>query len=207
MQGKTTKESKIVLIIGILIILFGISLISYKVYEKYNIEVKENELIEDFFVEEKEIEEEVIIEEIKEDKPKQTISYSMILEIPKINLKKGIPEKDSKYNSVKYGIQILKQSNMPDVENGNVILASHRGNSAVSYFNKLNKVVNSDKVYLYYAGYKYTYEIVNIYEVPKTGTVSLYRDNTENTITLITCKSREQKQLVFIGNLINKESY
>lgn len=207
MQRKTTKESKIVLIIGILIILFGISLISYKVYEKYNIEVKENELIEDFFVEEETIEEEVIIEEIKEDKSKQTISYSMILEIPKINLKKGISEKDSKYNSVKYGIQLLKQSNMPDVENGNVILASHRGNSAVSYFNKLNKVVNGDKVYLYYAGYKYTYEIVNIYEVPKTGTVSLYRDTSKNTITLITCKSREQKQLVFIGNLINKESY
>lgn len=207
MQRKTTKESKIVLVIGILIILFGISLIGYKVYEKHNIKTKENELIEDFFVEEEEIKEEVIIEEVKEDTPKQTISYSMVLEIPKINLKKGIPEKDSKYNSVKYGIQLLKQSNTPDIENGNVILASHRGNSTVSYFNKLNKVINGDKVYLYYAGYKYTYEIVNMYEVPKTGTISLHRDTSKNTITLITCKSREEKQLVFIGNLINKESY
>ena len=137
----------------------------------------------------------------------QTINYSMVLEIPKINLKKGLYDKNSKYNSVKYNIQILKESDMPNVVNGNLILASHRGNSSVSYFNNLYKLSNGNQVYVYYNNVKYIYEITNMYEVEKTGTITIHRDRDETVIVLITCKKNENKQLVFIGNLIDKEDY
>ena len=114
---------------------------------------------------------------------------------------------NSKYNSVEYDIQILKESDMPNVVNGNLILASHRGNSSVSYFNNLYKLSNGNQVYVYYNNVKYIYEITNMYEVEKTGTITIHRDRDETVIVLITCKKNENKQLVFIGNLVDKEDY
>jgi LPXTG-site transpeptidase (sortase) family protein len=208
-MSKITKENNIVLIIGILLVFIGLILIGYKIYNYHRLQNNEQELIEQFFSESSD---EVVIDtdskEIKNTiKSTSHYSYLMILEIPKINLEKGIYDKSSKYNSVNYGIQILKESNIPNDENGNVILASHRGNSSVSYFNKLYKVEYGDIVYLYYNNVKYAYEINNKYEVEKNGTVSISRDLTKNTITLITCKKNENKQLVYIGNLVNRENY
>ena len=131
----------------------------------------------------------------------------MILEIPKINLKKGLYDINSKYNSVKYNVQRLKESDMPNIVNGNLILASHRGNSSVSFFNNLYKLSNGDQVYIYYQNSKYKYEITNMYEVEKTGTITIHRDRDKTVIVLITCKKNETKQLVYIGNLIGKEDY
>ena len=59
-----------------------------------------------------------------------------------------------------------------------------------------------------YQGYKYVYQYSNSYEVDKTGIVSIIRDKNKNAITLITCKKNSKdKQLVFIGYLIDKVEY
>lgn len=208
------KKRKInkTLVVGWLIVLCGIGtgIIPFFNNQK-EIRIEENK-IEEFFDEE--LVEKTIVNEsatsIKEEdtsKNNQTINYSMVLEIPKINLKKGLYDKNSKYNSVKYNIQILKESDMPNVVNGNLILASHRGNSSVSYFNNLYKLSNGNQVYVYYNNVKYIYEITNMYEVEKTGTITIHRDRDETVIVLITCKKNENKQLVFIGNLVDKEDY
>ena len=208
------KKRKInkTLVVGWLIVLcgIGIGIIPFFNNQK-EIRIEENK-IEEFFDEE--LVEKTIVNEsatsTKEEdtsKKNQTINYSMVLEIPKINLKKGLYDKNSKYNSVKYNIQILKESDMPNVVNGNLILASHRGNSSVSYFNNLYKLSNGNQVYVYYNNVKYIYEITNMYEVEKTGTITIHRDRDETVIVLITCKKNENKQLVFIGNLIDKEDY
>lgn len=144
-------------------------------------------------------------EETKQETPK--IEYLMVLEIPKINLKKGLNNINSKYNNVSYNIQILKESSMPDVENGNLILAGHNGSSSVSFFRNLEKLKKDNDVFIYYNGFKYRYKIDKFYDVNKTGKVSIKREN-KTSITLITCKKgTNDKQVVYIGYLVDKQAY
>lgn len=129
------------------------------------------------------------------------IEYILYLKIPKINLNKGIVSKDSKFNNVDRNIQILKESDMPDIENGNLILASHSGNSNVSYFKDLNKLELNDNIYIEYNNKKYHYKIVNYYIVEKTGLIDIIRNKNKANLTLITCIENSNKQLVIICEL------
>lgn len=132
--------------------------------------------------------------------------YIGYLSIPKINLKKGFTKKDSPYNTINKNISILSASDYPDIENGNVIFAAHSGNSSVSYFNKLHNLSVGDVVIIEYNNIKYTYQIGNIYEVPKTGEVEIKRYKDVSNVTLITCtKNNNETQTVYVGVLINKE--
>ena len=70
------------------------------------------------------------------------------MESPKLNLKKGLDSKDSKFNDIKYNIQIMQEADMPDVDKGNFILASHNGNSSISFFDNLRKLSGGDDVFV-----------------------------------------------------------
>ena len=97
---------------------------------------------------------------------------------------------------------------MPDISKTNLILASHNGSSNVSFFKDLESLSLTEKIYLYYNGYKYIYELSNIYTVKKNGEVNISRDINRTTLTLITCKNNsDTEQLVFIAYLIDKELY
>ena len=92
---------------------------------------------------------------------------------------------------------------MPDVKNGNLILAAHRGNSSVSFFDKLYKLDIGDTASVTYNDKVYTYKLVNTYLEEKDGTIAIYRDETKNTLTLITCTRNDKKtQTVFIFEMI-----
>lgn len=135
-------------------------------------------------------------------------NYIAILEIPTISLKRGLVSPDSLYNNVNYNIQIIDHSTMPDIVNGNFILASHNGASYISFFKNLYKLNINDKIYIYYQGYKYEYSLSEIYDTPKDGKIEIYRDHDKTTITLITCKKNtKDTQVVYIGYLTNKTSY
>ena len=135
-------------------------------------------------------------------------SYIGILEIPKINLKRGFLDLNSKYNNVDYNITVINGSTYPNEENNNLILAAHSGSCKICFFNKLYKLSVNDAAHLYYKNIKYYYKIVNIYEVEKDGTVPIYRDYSKNTLTLITCtRNSNTKQTVYILELYNKEKY
>lgn len=176
------------------------------------LEDKDNSKIETFF------QEEIIdnnIEDPQEDSPKETTTsnkidynYIGVLEIPTISLKRGFVSPDSRYNNVNYNIQIIEHSTMPDVVNGNLILAGHNGSSYISFFKNLYILNKNDKVYIYYQGYKYEYTLDNIYDTPKDGNIEIYRDHNKTTLTLITCKKNtKDTQVVYIGYLTNKEQY
>lgn len=134
--------------------------------------------------------------------------YLMILEIPKINLKKGLYNIKSFQNNVNKNLEIIDSSKMPDIENGNLVIAGHSGTSDVSYFRYLYKLEINDYCYIYYNGSKYTYKIVNIYNEKKDGKITIHKDDDVRTITLITCTlNNDNMQTVYIGNLVNIESY
>jgi sortase A len=208
---KTKRKINKKIFIGILLIVIGIVLGIVPFYFNNHNQRLEEEKINDFFVETDSVDEDIESTQNyadNETKSNNEINYSMVIEIPKISLKKGIYGLNSKYNSVKYGIQVMSESNMPDIENGNLILASHRGNSSVSYFNNIYKLETGDKIYIYYNGVKYTYEFVNTYDEDKDGIITIHREYDKTVLTLITCKKNtNDKQIVLISNLVSKENY
>ena len=130
--------------------------------------------------------------------------YLGILEIKKIKLRKGFYKLNSNLNNVDKNIMTVSSSDMPNVNKGNLILASHSGNSSVSYFRYLDKLDMEDIASIYYLGKKYDYKLINYYDVNKNGSVQIIKNNDINTLTLITCKKNTDKQTVFIFEL-NKE--
>ena len=133
-------------------------------------------------------------------------SYAGTLEISKIGFNKGFYAKGSSLNNVKFNIKILDVSSYPDEDRGNVIIIGHSGNYSNSYFANLYKLSVGDSAVINYNSKKYTYKIVNIYNDDKDGTVTVYRDETKSTLTLITCtKDDDTKQTIYISELQSVE--
>lgn len=207
MKKEEKRNRFILLILSIIFILSGTFLIGIKIVKPIIKEQEEDKALEEFYKNEIIIDNEIdkvdktsSVEE-KQEKSKSKLEYVAVLKIPKIKLEKGIVGKNSKYNSVDYGIEVLDSSDAPDVEKGNVILCAHAGNSKVSYFRELDLLKVGDVVMLIYKGKTYQYEIVDIYSIKKTGTAPLRRDRDKSTITLITCIHNTDRQIVLIGNL------
>lgn len=133
-------------------------------------------------------------------------SYVGTLAIDKIGFEKGFYAKGSSLNNVKFNIKILDVSAYPDEEAGNVIIIGHSGNYSNSYFANLYQLNVGDTASIVYDNKKYHYKIVNIYNDTKDGTVTIYRDESKSTLTLITCtKDDETKQTIYIFELTNVE--
>lgn len=203
---KKERNSSLIKFVSFILITIGCTLVVYKISEPVVKEKQEKKLLEEFYKNEivleqeqgKEVEQLLSNEEIN-NKPR----FIAVLKIPKIKLEKGLYERNSKYNNVDYGIEILESSDSPDKENGNVILAAHAGDSTISYFKNLELLSIGDYATIIYNGKTYNYEIASIYEVDKTGTVPIKRDENISTLTLITCKHNTNKQIVLIANLYN----
>lgn len=167
--------------------------IYYYVEEKINNNKVDNYLIID---EENNDYQEKIVKKDGED-------YLGIIFIPKINLKKGFYRINSQNNDVNKNIQLLN-ADMPNEKGGMLVLAAHRGNSYVSFFNDLYKVSLDDEIYIYYDNIKYTYIVDNIYEEEKNGTISVNKNIKENILVLTTCSVNKNKQLIIIAKLYMK---
>ena len=143
----------------------------------------------------------------KENNNNYVIDYSKylgVLEIPRIGLKRGFYNTDSKYNNVDYNVTMVEGSSLPDVENGNLILIAHSGDAYISYFAYLWMLGVGDSAYVTYNGKKYEYQIVNIYEIDKNGVAVIRKNSNKTTLTMITCtKDNDFKQTVYISELVN----
>lgn len=219
-RKKKFKKSSLGLF-GLIIICIGVIIVSYdfvmskkeKAFITMNIKLYENETPivanADDIPEETDTPQETEQNPVETEQPvkkRPTYNYIGILEIPNINLKQGFLDINSKYNHVDYNIAIIQTSTYPDVDKGNFILASHSGNSYISYFKNLYKLGVGDYAYIYYNNIKYTYQIVNIYNVEKTGKVAIYRNSNATCLTLITCtKDSDTEQTVYILELTTKE--
>ena len=166
------KKRRNNVILGYLIIFSSITLLSYnylckkkdKVFAEMNMQVyalsspvlELDEELEQGDVIEGELTEP---EKVEETQGNYYIGY---LEIPKINLKRGFVNPNSPDNDVSKNIQIIKSSDMPDVNKGNFILAAHSGTAYISFFNTLYMLNEGDYAYVTYNGVKYTYKITNV---------------------------------------------
>jgi len=209
---KRKNKNQLIFLIGFFLIACGIFAFTYYHFKYESISKNEEIKIEEFFIDESINEEPsstpIVEETEKKETNKVSYNYIAILEIPTIDLKRGLVDPSSYYNNVDYNIQIINSSTFPDVDKGNFILASHNGASYISFFKNLHKVNINDKVYIFYNGIKYEYIIEKIYDTPKDGNIEIYRDYEKTTITLITCKKNtKDKQVVYIGYLNSKIPY
>ena len=221
MLRKIKLHNSTILLVGIILILIGVSIGFYEyftqrkdeVFSDMNILLYENETPSNI---ESEGELEVLEENTDEEQPEEVetpqnnsenkelkYNYIGLLEIPKINLKRGFVGLNSRYNKVNYNITVINGSTYPDVENNNLILAAHSGVCSVCFFDRLFNLSIGDSAYITYNNAKYTYKLVNTYEVEKTGQVAIYRDYSKKVLTLITCtRNSNTKQTVFIFELV-----
>lgn len=204
MLEKLSKNAKVTL--GILLLFLGIGCLSFTYFKTIKSNIFNDKNLKYFEeVDIAETIEEVVDETVPEETTTPVINYNYIgyLDIPKINLKRGFVSLNSKYNSISYNVMLIKGSSMPDVKNGNLILAAHRGNSSVSFFDKLYKLNLGDEANVTYNDKIYTYKLVNTYLEAKDGTIAIYRDENKTTLTLITCTRGDKKtQTVFIFELV-----
>ena len=173
---KRKNKSKLIRICSFLLIILSLCIFSYKIIPSYNDKKNNEKKIKLFF--EKQKEENNNKEEPNIDKKeKKNISvqddYIGILEIEKINFKRGFYSIDSKLNNVNKNIEVIKESNMPNVINGNLIIAGHSGNASISYFRNIHKLEKGDIAKIYYLNKTYTYSLMNRYEIEKNGNRNL----------------------------------
>lgn len=162
--------------------------------------IEREEVIEEVFEEEPKEEPK---EEVKEEKTNYVYEkYLGILDIPKINFYKGFYSKTSNLNQVNFNLYVLPQSDYPDIEKGNLMIAGHSGNYNNSYFRNLYLLKIDDEITVHYNNKNYIYKIEKIYNEPKIGKVRILRNTSRTALTLITCtKDDEYHQTIYIAYL------
>lgn len=210
MLEKLSKNVKITL--SILFCFIGLVLVTYNYFDgiksnlfnQKNIELLEQEVV--ISEELEDIDEEPTLTSAALTNPvsnnDRRDNYIGYLEVPDVKIKRGFLALDSKYNSVKYNVMLIEGSDMPDVKNGNLILAAHQGSSSVSFFHNLHQLNMGAEASVTYNRKKYTYKLKYVYTVPKVGKVTISRNGDINTLTLITCtKDDNTTQTVFVFEL------
>lgn len=177
-------ENKKIVIVSTLVILF--SLVYFGIYfYRYIYDNKKNNIAV----------EKVINNEVEIDNENR-YSYTSVIEIPSINLKRGIVSSSNKYNDVKYNIELIKRND------NEIIVASHNGNAYNSYFKDLHKISLGDEILFYDDGNIYKYIFTDKYTIKKDGYADIYNDQTKKSLILITCSEEDDNaQDVYIGYL------
>lgn len=122
--------------------------------------------------------------------------YNALIEIPSINLKRGVLDINNPYNKAKYNIELVKE------DSNTIVLAAHNGEYYNSYFGNLSKLELGDIIKYYEDGNIYEYIYSDSYEIKKDGYADLYYKTDKKSIILITCKDNtDDAQVVHIGYL------
>lgn len=198
------RKSNKLFIISVINLVIGITLFTYNsVYDYYLNMLDKNKV--DNYINDSKIKVNIVsIDNENTINNEEVNNYLGIISIPKINLEQGFYGIDNPMNNVDKNIELISNSNMPDVENGTLILAAHSGNDRVSYFNKLYKLNIDDEIEIIYNKSKYLYKLIDIYEVEKTGSITLHNINNITSLVLVTCSNfNDNLQVVYISRLVN----
>ena len=202
MQKRNKNLKSQLYIVGFLILTIGILIffstplmkLKEEVFEEMRLAIFKNNIN----TENLNVTKEESVEKETEDK-KANYEYIGELAIPDIRLRRGFVSKESKYNNIEYNITVAREADYPDVPMGNFILMAHSGNAYISFFDKLYRLQIGATASVSYNAITYNYQLTNIYNQSKTGTVAIYRDRTKRTLTLITCTHNDDyNQTIYI---------
>ena len=196
-KAKIKIKNNLIYLFGLLLIILGLFLLFRDFYNEKEHEQLEKDSIKEYYDNVEIKESESTYENKSIEKEKKTTSKKN----KKIDYVAVLVSQNNSLNNVKYGIEILANSSMPDKEKTNLILASHSGTASISYFDKLDKLKITDKVFIDYKNKTYAYNVVNIYDVIKNGKANLIYNKNKNNLILITCRRNTNKQIVVICEL------
>ena len=184
------RKKRYIIVGTLFIIIVCLSYFGIRIYSYYN-DIKNNDKATHAVLENR-------INSINNDKYR----YKAILEIPSVNIKRGILDIDSRYNKAKYNIELVKESD--DM----IVLAAHNGNNYNSYFGNLKNISLGDDINYYFGGKLYKYIYTDRYEIKKNGYADIYRNKDKKAIVLVTCKDNsDDGQVIFIGYLSSVSDY
>ena len=133
-----------------------------------------------------------LIEDIKKENTKDLLGT---LSIKKINLlNKPIYNLKSSKNNIEKNITILKESIFSQ-NSSIIILAAHSGNGEFAYFKNLHKLKINDLIIFHHHDEDYTYQIKDIYEQNKNGSIHINKKY-QHELILTTCSKNKNKQLI-----------
>lgn len=192
-------KEKIRRIIGLVLIIVGLSIIASIVYKKIETNNKQKEL--------QNILEQVINDEprelSKEEEEKLINGYKPIalMEIPSINLSQGLVEGIAD-DVLQYYLGHFEGSAMPG-EKGNFAVAGHRVSDYSEAFVNLYKAEIGDEILVKANKKEYVYEITESFIVAPDRVDVL--DNTDDaTITLVTCTVGAKDRVIVKGKLVGE---
>ena len=107
-------------------------------------------------------------------------TYLGYLVIPKINMKLGFYDYESKLNDVNKNIKLINTG----ISN-TYLIAAHSGTGTLAYFNDLRYLEINDEIYLKFKNKTNKYKIKNISRKIKDGKIKISKE--ENQIILVTC--------------------
>lgn len=198
------RKSNKLFIISVINLVIGITLFTYNSVYDYYLNMLDKNKVDNYISNSKIKVNIVSIDNENTINNEEVNNYLGVISIPKINLEQGFYGIDNPMNNVDKNIELISNSNMPDVENGTLILAAHSGNDRVSYFNKLYKLNIDDEIEIIYNKSKYLYKLIDIYEVEKTGSITLHNINNITSLVLVTCSNfNDNLQVVYISRLVN----
>ena len=127
-----------VVIIGVVVMIFGLLLVSSnylagkkdKAYEKVSISLfsdNNGQIVDN-------TPQNIAAADVEVSDNIKNGNYLGVLKIDKINLEQGFYDKDNPLNNVDKTVTLLGPSNYPDEKKGNTILVAHSGSSYLGYF-------------------------------------------------------------------------
>ncbi|TGY42130.1 class D sortase [Clostridium sartagoforme] len=194
-------KEKIRRIIGLLLIVVGLSIIASIVYKKIETNNKQKEL--------QNILEQVINDEpkelSKEEEEKLINGYKPIalMEIPSINLSQGLVEGIAD-DVLQYYLGHFEGSAMPG-EKGNFAVAGHRVSDYSEAFVNLYKAEIGDEILVKANKKEYIYEITESFIVAPDR-VDVLDDTDDATITLVTCTVGAKERVIVKGKLVGENN-
>lgn len=128
------------------------------------------------------------------------------LEIEKIKLKQKLYPINSPKNNIEKNVTILSYSEEPNIDNSIMFIAAHSGTGKLAYFKNLNKLKKNDIIKLTFKNNNYIYKVKDIWEIKKTGTIDVEKENSTQLILTTCSPTKENYQLIINSIQIKKES-
>lgn len=141
--------------------------------------------------------------DIKNNTPEQKNTIGRLI-IDKLNINQPLYNINDKKNNVEENITILNGTIEPSKNNSIIFLAAHSGTGKIAYFKNLDKLNYHDEITLIYNSETYYYEVKDYWEIKKTGTITVPKEEKKQLI-LTTCSPKKDNYQLII-NCIQKES-
>lgn len=191
-------KNRVFRILGLLLVIIGISAILYGTYNKVKTDKAQKSLINDFDNVLKKIENGDIKEPKSAEASETRVNAIAILEIPKIGLKVAVAEGTSD-DIISYAVGHFTGTALPG-EIGNCALVGHRNFTTGEFFLRINKLEPGDDIKITTFDKTYTYKVKGQQTVNPQDVYVLNPTKTP-TITLVTCSLSGKQRLIVKGEL------